>query len=78
VKTRSFLKINLGDLQIENRLAVRLVFCFNDLARFILAAGVQAGPLAGVIVYAAETSATNATTNQTVICFHDVFTQPRG
>jgi len=63
----------IGDLQVEQRLAFGVVLGFDDLLRFILAGCIEAGALAGVVVHAVETPTTDATTNQTVTCFHTIF-----
>jgi hypothetical protein len=47
----------IGDLQIEQRLALGIIFRLNDLLRFILAGCVEAGALAGGGVLAIELSA---------------------
>jgi len=66
-------EIRLGNLEIQDRLAFRVVLGFDDLPGGILVISVQARALAGVVVHAVETSTTNPTTNQTVTCFHTIF-----
>ncbi len=65
-------EICLCDLEIQHRLAVRVVFGFDDLPGGVFAVGAQTGALAGVVVHAVEAAAANATTNQTVTCFHTI------
>src|SRR5439155_11928053 len=65
-------EVGFGDLEIQHGLAFGLVLGFDNLAGLVLAAGAQAGALAGHTVNAVEASATNAATNQTVACFHTV------
>ena len=65
-------QIGTGDLEIQHGLAFGLVLRFDNLAGLVLAAGAQAGALAGHTVHAVEAPATNAAPNQTVACFHTV------
>jgi hypothetical protein len=57
-------KIRLGNLHIQHRLAQRLIFGVYDLPGFIFTV---------LGIHAIKCSAANAATNQTVTCFHGNF-----
>ena len=66
-------EIRLGNLEIQHRLAFGVVLGLDDLPGVVFAGGAQAGAFAGVVVHAVEASATDATADQTVTCFHTIF-----
>ena len=51
-------QIRLGDLEIQDGLALGLVSRFDDLLRFVGVGGLEAGAFGGGLVHAVENSAT--------------------
>jgi hypothetical protein len=63
-------QIRLGNLEIQHRLALGVVFCFDDLFGIVGVGGAEAGALAGCGVHTIVGSVTNSTADETVTCFH--------
>jgi hypothetical protein len=59
-------KIRLGNLHIEHRLAQRLIFGVNNLAGLIFIAGAQAGSFAGFGVHAVKSPIADTAPDQAV------------
>jgi hypothetical protein len=63
-------QIRLGNLEIQHRLALGVVFGFDDLFGIVGVGGAETGAFAGLGVHAVVGSATDSTTDETVTCFH--------
>ena len=63
-------QIRLGNLEIQHRLTLGVVFGFDDLFGIVGVGGAEAGALAGCGVHTVVASPTNSTADETVTCFH--------
>ena len=65
-------EIRLGDLQIQHRLAFRVVPGLDDLLGVVRVGGAEAGAFAGLGVHTVVSATTISAADETVTCFHSL------
>ena len=63
-------EVGLGELEIEHRLTLGLVFGIDDLAGLLLGGLTETGAFSRFGIYTIEASVAAPTVNETVACFH--------
>jgi hypothetical protein len=66
-------RLGARDLQVNEGLALCLIFGVNNLVGFILVCGLQAGAFASFGVNAIESPIADTAPDQAVACFHAIF-----